>query len=426
MNTLTKQDCEKIDKAFEQLKRRPNDISLTRDIGTIISKATGKNVVVKIINMSSDSDSQSFLMSITPDESTIDKIMYCLINDDSKDLISSAWEACNNWTIEIDRRILVDANANFLPRELTALLMHEVQHMLYSVSTRNRICNVFKMCFVKQSIEIKNVLKNGMFSKLNLPILNNLFTVAISIPANAKDLKKELDADKFAVKMGYRNELKSVIAKLLKYNKIDNNTYTDLNNDPHYDETEQMFSYTADTIKQLTKRNAALARRNYSVLSSTNESVQNSLNLVMEQILPDIVEQKNNMSRHYDYLYETLDKIRYNTYNSDYFLEGVFTKKLKRIDPYDLSYIDIQISSARTDEDRILISAFLNSKLDLVEYYISLLDSNDKRYVVPHTKEELLRMRDRLLNSEKMLVQKDTKLKPASALDYIPQAFLQY
>lgn len=418
MNNLSKQDCEKIDKAFTKLKSRPNDSSLAREIGNIISKATNKNVDVKIIDMSDGDKKSSFVMSITPDEFTVNKVVNAIINNDSSELISSAWEGCTNWIIEIDRRILINDVIDISPKELTALIMHETQHMLYSTNTRNRICNVFKMCFVKQSIDMQNILKNNLFSKLNTPIMNNLFTISISIPQNGKELKKELDADKFACKMGYRNELKSVINKLLEFSDTNDPRNVTVTKDPHYKETEELFSYTSDTIDQLKKRNAALARRNYSKLLSVNESTQKSLDNIMEKVLPDISAQHSISSRYYSHIYERLDKIIHDTYNSDYFLEGVFVKKLKRIDPYDLTYIDIQISSARTDEDRILISAFLHSKLDLVEYYLTLLDRNDKHYVVPHTKNELLRMRERLYQSEKTLVEKDTKLKPMSALDF--------
>ncbi len=424
MNNLSLQDCEKIDQSFEALKKNPIDTSAMKIISNVISKATGKQVTLKIVDLSANLKTQSFIMSISPDDSSVNKIVEAIVNNDTSNLISDAWEGCKIWTIQIDRRILTH-NIDFTPRELTALIMHEVQHMLYATSARNRIFNTFKMCFLKQSIDIQKLLGNKMFSDFNSPILANLFNIVLTIPNNARELRKELDADKFATKMGYGNELRTVIQKLLNYNEDNNIRYVAWNKDPQFKETEELFAYTADTLQQLTKRNAALARRNYSVLSSANESVQQSLDTVMEKIFPDFESTASDNSQHYNRMYKTIEKTLTDLYNSDYFLEGVFVKRLKRIDPYDLSYIDIQISSARTDEDRILINAFLHSKLDLVEYYLTLLDRNDKHYVVPHSRTELLKMRERLYNSEKALINKDTSLKPVSFMDTYKPSYPQ-
>lgn len=421
MVTLTKQDCEKIDQGFSILKKNQDDTSAMKQISSVISKATNKKVTLNIVNLSDDLTTQSFIMSICPNDSSVNRIIEAIVNNDTSKLISDTWEGCKEWTIEIDRRVLTHS-IDFTPRELTALIMHEIQHMLYATSTRRRIINTFKMCFVKQSIDVQKLLGSKMFSDFNSPIIKNLFNVILTVPNNARELRKELNADKFASKMGYTKELQSVIIKLLNYNENNEQMYVGWTKNNKFKETEELFAYTADTLQQLTKRNYALARRAYSDLSSTNESVQESFDRVMENILPDFESVSSSGNQHYKRVSDNINRILTDLYNSDYFLEGVFTKRLKRIDPYDLSYIDIQISSARTDEDRILINAFLHSKLDLVEYYLTLLDRNDTHYVVPHSKTELLKMRERLYNSEKALINKDTSLKPVSFMDvYKPQ-----
>jgi len=417
MNSLTRQDCDNIDKLFDSLKKRPTDSNIATKIGMIISKATGKNVKVTVVDLSPNNEYESFLMSIAPDESTVMRISKAIMNGDSSGLIKSAWEGCQNWTIEIDKRIITDKSCDFTPRELTALIMHETQHMLYSSTTRRRILNVFRMCYVKQSIGMQNILRHNNFADFTSPIMNNLFNVKVSIPGNGKELRKELDADKFAAKMGYRDELNHVIEKLLFYNEANDPRYVSIATDPKYRETEQMFAFTADTVRQLTKRKDALARRNYAGLSSPSIRIQESLDSVLEKHLPEVSGQNAIGSKFYETVHDTLDEIIQDTLTSDFFYEGVFDRKLKRVDPYDLSYIDIQISSAKTDEDRILINAFLHSKLDLVEYYLTLFDRDDNVDKIPHTKEELIEMRSRLKSAEKALIHKETKLKPFSVLD---------
>lgn len=419
IDRLNDVDCKNIEKSFERLKTSPSDINSLRNIGNIIGRALQKDVEVKVSRNSTNNQPNqgSFIMCVYPDDDTTTRIVNAIMNNKTDNLIATTWESCKKWTIEIDGNILTDSRLNLTPRELTALILHEIQHMIYSTSTRKRICDTLKMVFVKNSIDMKNIFKNSMFSPLFKPAWFSLLCVNVS--SNPKELKKELDADKFAKKMGYGQDLLNVIKKILEVNKKDN-SYSNAFKD-QYKQSEALISYTDDTVKQLQKRESALARRQYGQLTSPVDKIQESLDYNMERIFMDPVTNRSVHGRaFYERVYSLLDKIENDTYNSDYFLEGFGIKKLKRIDPYDLGYIDLQIDAARTNEDRILILSFLHSKLDLVEYYIALSEKGDRRYVVPHTKESLYKMRDRLLDSEKRLIAKNTNINPTSAviIDY--------
>lgn len=416
IDKLSATDCKNIEKCFEKLKTTPSDTNSLRNIENVIGRSLQKDVEVKISRGSSQNQTDqkgSFIMCVYPDDDTTTRIVNAIMNNKTDDLIASTWESCKKWTIEIDANILTDSRLNFTPRELTALILHEVQHMIYSTSTRKRLCDTLKMVLVKNSIDMKNVFKNSMFSPLIKPVWFSLLCMNLS--NNPKELKKELDADKFAKKMGYGQDLLNVIKKILEVSKQDNSYSAVFKN--QYNESDAIISYTEDTLKQLKKRESALARKQYGQLSSPVDKIQESLDYNMERIFMDPVSNRTVHGRSfYERVYSLLDKIEYDTYNSDYFLEGFSIKKLKKIDPYDLGYIDLQIDAARTNEDRILILSFLHSKLDLVEYYITLSEKGDRRYVVPHSKESLYKMRDRLLDSEKRLIAKNTNVNPTSAI----------
>lgn len=84
-------------------------------------------------------------------------------------------------------------------------------------------------------------------------------------------------------------------------------------------------------------------------------------------------------------------------------------KKLKKI-PRDLvAYITIEAESIRDANDKMMIASYCLAKLDIVEWYIELIDVGSKKYIVPHTKPYLETVRTQLLACYKKIM--DTKIK---------------
>lgn len=77
--------------------------------------------------------------------------------------------------------------------------------------------------------------------------------------------------------------------------------------------------------------------------------------------------------------------------------EAFGVKKLKKI-PADLvAYIQIETEAIKDANDKMMISSYCLSKIEIVEWYIELLNVGSKKYVVPHTKPWLENMRTQLL-----------------------------
>ena len=79
-------------------------------------------------------------------------------------------------------------------------------------------------------------------------------------------------------------------------------------------------------------------------------------------------------------------------------------KKLKRI-PVDLvSYIQIETESIRDTNDKMMISSYCLNKLELINWYIRLLEEGSKKYIVPQSKEYLEMTRDQLMECHKQIM----------------------
>ncbi len=79
-------------------------------------------------------------------------------------------------------------------------------------------------------------------------------------------------------------------------------------------------------------------------------------------------------------------------------------KKLKKI-PSDLvSYIQIETEAIQDANDKMMISSYCLSKLELVNWYIDLLDAGSKKYIVPQSKQHLEMVRDQLMQCHKEIM----------------------
>ena len=82
----------------------------------------------------------------------------------------------------------------------------------------------------------------------------------------------------------------------------------------------------------------------------------------------------------------------------------MFQKKLKKI-PSDLvSYIIIETESIRDANDKMMISSYCLHKLDVVNWYLDLLEKGSKKYKVPQSKAHLEMVRDQLMECHKAIM----------------------
>ena len=84
-------------------------------------------------------------------------------------------------------------------------------------------------------------------------------------------------------------------------------------------------------------------------------------------------------------------------YNA-YIQEGLFRrpKKLKPIPRDVVAYIAVEINAIQDANDQAMLSGYTCAKLELVDFYITCLDTNDDRYIVPHTRQYLVQMQNDL------------------------------
>lgn len=94
--------------------------------------------------------------------------------------------------------------------------------------------------------------------------------------------------------------------------------------------------------------------------------------------------------------------------NVKYLRESFGVKRLKKI-PTDLvAYISIETESIKTSNDKMMIASYCLGKIEIVEWYIELIETGSRKYVVPHTKPYLELVKTQLLACFKKIM--DTKI----------------
>lgn len=91
-------------------------------------------------------------------------------------------------------------------------------------------------------------------------------------------------------------------------------------------------------------------------------------------------------------------------YNIDMYKEAFGVKKLKKIPRDVIAYISIEAETIKDANDKLMIASYCLSKLEIVEWYIELLDVGSNKYVVPHNKTYLVQMRTDLLACYKKIM----------------------
>lgn len=102
-------------------------------------------------------------------------------------------------------------------------------------------------------------------------------------------------------------------------------------------------------------------------------------------------------------VHECTEARRIGAKNNVYY-EAFNVKKLKKLPRDIVTYITIETENITTNNDKMMIASYCVSKLEICEWYIALLNTNSKKFIVPHDKPYLDWMRTELLRCYKNIM----------------------
>lgn len=386
---INKDKFQDIENSFVRLKANDSDISACNKIADALHGLTGKYFTVNVIKPTSQNQ-ECTVMTVYPEESTIDAVIAAIVNEKTDSVLTKVWNDTMKWIIEIDARILTkDIDLN--EKELTALIMHEVGHVVYSNSVPMRISKVVRYEYAKSNFISKQLLKDNFFSKLlSFPILH-----ACSKNVNKASLKNEISADKYSANAGYGEPLASAMNKIFIY----------AGSNDVLDEMDDLMGFSIDSLMMLQKRQNSLVRKNMNkmIVSTPSTFAKNVIKPIFTGLSGSTdMHATVTESVKDEYINNKINKITEDFYASEAFFNRVH--KLKKIDPADIDYIGLEINSIKSNDDKMMIVSYIYNKIDTIDYYLSLLDTKNPKYVIPHSRESLIAMRETLKKYKDMAI----------------------
>lgn len=401
---MTDDSKNKLDTIFANLMNNPSDKNMINELSVFLSKVFSKNISVEYIDCKK---CDFFVMSVVPADNAIDKIIMGLSKGEQVSVIKTIWSNCNDWTVEIDSRLFNKSYIDITPRELSALLLHEIGHVINSDSVINKINNTIRFEIAKGPASTRAFTTNPAFSKLlSIPIIN-----ACVFNKERDELKNEIRADNFASKMGYTYDLLSALNKVTNIKKYDKNSISG-----PLDMTSKMYT-------DMIKRRGNLSRRTF---LRVRDRIPNGTRLRyrLESVgngFYKLDNEKEFNDRFRNYLYETADKVM-----DDYYTEffGI-KKKVKPITRDQLDYIYTQTEDIETNNDKMMILSYINSKIDLCDYYISILSDpkQAKKYKIPYTVQALENIKKELYAAKTKVYNKKIIENKEAVLVYYPPGY---
>lgn len=382
---LNKSNLTKIEATMGMLKSDHSNSGATNSLVEILEDSfPGYKFDVKIIPQTEPR--KLFVMSVYPELTTINKIIEAVMSNKNIDSIKKLWEENKVWTIEIDEQLLDMDNVS--EKELTAIVLHELGHVVYSNSIPNRVSLILKYEVLKTNFRNKAMLKNNFFRDImSLPVLDACISDG---KRTQSSIKEELKADKFAKKYGYAKDLASILTKLMNSNKYPNNLDID-------EKIVKDTDFSIQMMDDFRTRRDNLTRK--ALLSMKENCVSPYISDVLVHLESGLFENSDTSisvysGRKTEFMQELADKM------VDEYIKESFglKKKLDRIDPADIDYIEIKINSMKSETDRMMVVSYIHNKLDLVEYYKSILENPNisRKYYIPHTSKDLEIMTKRL------------------------------
>lgn len=376
MFNVKKEKLQEIENSFSPLKN--GEIASVQNISKNLSSIFNKNISVSVVP--ANRSKHFFGMCVIPKEAVIDKIAESILNNDSSvSVMTALWKKCKDWTVEIDGNILTE---RFTNRELTSLLMHEVGHIIYTNSVPNRVNSIIQYKLADISMKDKASLSNKMYRSLvKIPI------VQACICNDGESIKKEIKADNFAVKCGYSSDLISAITKIEDICSTRISTKDSVNSATN-------FSLT--TLRQLKDRKASIVRKNFANLH--NKLGDSYLKECVDDFIRNVLINKD------DVIYESVDLVQKQEYYNEFLNIG--KKRLDPVTQTQVDYIAAKIDDIKTTNDKVMMLSYLNSKVDLCEYYLSLLANPElsKKYIIVNSERELHRFINRLNQLRKIIL----------------------
>lgn len=394
-----------------------------------------------IISKNKNMSKEFFGFNVFPEMDKLEYICNTIANDDTKfsDIVKR-WRSIEEWEIVIDSLIFDRNFIAFNPKELTAMLLHEIGHVTQSDEPIEQ--------FYRAYLESKSRLKSA--DKVSKKVLYILYTIPLAVACTSRrwvndknELKLEISADKSLIETGYAEHLVNAFDKIIKASGSITRS-----EDMNYKEIESNVEWANMNIVDVIKRRDKLKDSLYYKAIQTNSGyiqalcarILNFLGVRMRErytgavaescMLNELINGEITLETHVPfYDIKKFGQIETRIMNAQKELEianeSFFNKRKKSKvdipDEYDLDRIFVAIDDIQNNYDKVYVLDLIYEqieKLNDFEEAISMDESKSKKWA-PKIEE----MRSRLATLRKSVLNKNIAKKEYKVFVKYPEGY---
>ena len=382
-----------------------------------------------------------FGFNVFPEIDKLEDICNKIANDDVKfkDIVKR-WRSIKEWEIVIDSLVFDRSFIAFNPKELTAMLLHEIGHVTQSDEPIEQ--------FYRAYLESKSRLKNA--DKVSKRVLYILYTIPLAVACTSRrwvndknEIKLEISADKSLIETGYAEHLINAFDKIIKASGSINRS-----EDMNYREIESNVEWANMNIVDVIKRRDKLKDSLYYKAIQTNSGyiqalcarILNFLGVRMRErytgavaescMLNELINGEITLETHVPfYDIKKFGQIEARIVREQNALEvaneAFFNKrknsKVNIPDEYDLDRIFVAIDDIQNNYDKVYVLDLIYEqieKLNDFEEAISMDETKSKKWA-PKIEE----MRQRLATLRKTVLSKNIAKKEYKVFVKYPEGY---
>ena len=382
-----------------------------------------------------------FGFNVFPEIDKLEDICNKIANEDVKfkDIVKR-WRSIEEWEIVIDSLVFDRSFIAFNPKELTAMLLHEIGHVTQSDEPIEQ--------FYRAYLESKSRLKNA--DKVSKKVLYILYTIPLAVACTSRrwvndknEIKLEISADKSLIETGYAEHLINAFDKIIKASGSINRS-----EDMNYKEIESNVEWANMNIVDVIKRRDKLKDSLYYKAIQTNSGyiqalcarILNFLGVRMRErytgavaescMLNELINGEITLETHVPfYDIKKFGQIEARIVREQNALEvaneAFFNKrknsKVNIPDEYDLDRIYVAIDDIQNNYDKVYVLDLIYEqieKLNDFEEAISMDETKSKKWA-PKIEE----MRQRLATLRKTVLSKNIAKKEYKVFVKYPEGY---
>ena len=211
-----------LDDAFAEYLKDHDTHTFTKSVSAVLNAFSGtgnqpKSFEISIIDSGVRNREPFFGMRVFPDKEFAEDIVRMCIQQTDKPLsfkeIWNRWRVIPGWVIEIDSKVFDRDLINFNPSELTAMLLHEIGHTVYS----DRVIEAYYRAYQECRLQLNSA------ERASSKILYSIYLIPLTLACGIRnwgvtsvDLREEVFADQSVQKLGYAEHLISAYSKIIK------------------------------------------------------------------------------------------------------------------------------------------------------------------------------------------------------------------